>query len=193
LSPRWVLSFILGRHMRQLATEVRQSDLGLKTFFDEVRPRSAVIPRNSSRASHQALHIFLQEHRIRCYGVTDFEGRPDSCARADEGNDPQVSTMPSVPPCDREADAVECDRAFHRYVAAEFGLGCLRRTTSLRLRIRGARARPAPSTWPLHEVAQAEFTFIAVRRAFEIDARAGLHFAEAGASQRFAGEIGGRK
>ena len=41
----------------------------------------------------------------------------------------------------------------------------------------------------LHEVA-AEF-FHRGQRALEIDARAGLQFAEAGAAQRFAGKIGG--
>src|SRR6267378_2174371 len=158
--------------------------IGLKPFFDQAsntQPRHRMfLPR-----FHQALDVLCEDIALDVYGVARLERR-EIRVFVGEGDDGSFDDA-VVPAGDGQADAVEGDRAFHRDVSREF-FGHANAEPPVRAFGFEARHAADPVHVALHEMS-AQF-FHRCQGTFEIDARAGLHFAETRPPKRFTGKIG---
>src|SRR5512135_1379838 len=161
------------------------SQPSLKSIFDESRDAESRDGRFLTRLQ-QAFDIFCEDVALDVYGIAHFQGRQIRVLVREWNNGGFDDAV--VPARNGQAYAVERDRALHRDVTRKFAghLDAEPPVCAFRFEARDAADSVHVA---LHEMA-AEF-FHRSQWPLEIDARAGLHFAEAGAAQRLAGKIGG--
>src|ERR1700735_1334296 len=135
----------------------------------------------------ETFHVFCEDVGFDVDGIVGIHGA-DVGVRVSEGNDGDVGDA-FVPARDGEADAVDCDGAFFRDVAALiFG----HPDGEPPVVAFGDEARYAADAVnvSLHEVAaQAR---VCRERALEVDEMAGFFFAEGSTAQSFAGKVRGK-